>query len=269
MMRFVVAFLLAIGLIRPIATVPAKSKFVIAPTPTPTIMPAPSPEPLVGFCERVPILMYHHTETSDEVKVDGHSNLNVSAEWFAKQMAYLQQRGYKTLTITDVVSSLLNKSQLSSKVIVLTADDGYDDIFQNAYPVLQKYGLHLDLEIIAGLVGNPGYLTWDQLRQMQNSGLVHIYNHTWSHPWLPTQTADKITYEIRTAQMLLNQNLGVTAKIITYPYGAANNSVINIARAQGFTAGISTKPGQTQCDSFVMTLHRTRVGNAPLSYYGI
>lgn len=244
------------------------SKFVI-PTPTVTAIPTPTPEPLVGFCERVPILMYHHTETTDEVKTDGHSNLNVTAEWFDKQMAYLKSRGTSTLTITDVSASLLNKNKISGNSVVLTADDGYDDIYQNAYPILQKYGLHMDLEIIAGLVGNPGYLTWDQIRQMQGSGLVHIYNHTWSHPALAAQKSDKVTYEINTAQTLLNQNLGVTAKIITYPYGSFNNNVISIARGLGFTAGLTTKPGQIQCDSFIMALHRTRIGNAPLSAYGI
>lgn len=267
MLNLLIGFLLTIGIIRPLSVLGTSTE--VLPTPTPTVVPSPTPEPLVGFCERLPILMYHHTEPEAEVKTDGHANLNVTAEWFDKQMAYLKSRGTATLTITDVVTSLLNKNKLPGNSVVITADDGYDDIYQNAYPILQKYGLHMDLEIIAGLVGNKGYLTWDQLRQMQSSSLVHIYNHTWSHPSLASLKPDKVTSELSTAQTLLQQNLGVTNKIIIYPYGSFNNSVIAIAKNLGFAAGVSTLPGQIQCDSFLMALHRTRIGNAPLSTYGI
>lgn len=221
-----------------------------------------------GYCLNVPVLMYHHIEPSTQAKAEGHSSLNVDSGIFASQMAYLSSKGYNTITADDLVNALKRQGTIPSKSIVLTFDDGYSDFYTYAFPVIKQYNFKANLMIPTGLIQNNGYMTWGQLQEISSSG-SKIYNHTWSHASLGGATIDKITYEISTANKQISQYLGYTPDIFTYPYGSEGSTVINYLVSQGFRGAFSEIPGTYQCDSYLMTLHRTRIGNSQLSAYGI
>lgn len=240
-----------------------------APSSSPTSKPTPTSHPLVGFCINVPILLYHHIEPQENINGDGHKNLAVNTEYFDKQMAYLVSKGYKTLSMDELATALNTKQKLPGKNIVITMDDGYDDIYNFAFPIIKKYGVKVNLMIPTGLLGVSGYMNWNQIKEMVGSGLAFAYDHTWSHTALAGKSTEKITYEIMTAKKQLEENLGRPVNIFTYPYGSENNQVVSILKSNGFVAAASTLPGHVQCDSFIMSLHRNRVGSLPLSSYGI
>lgn len=222
-----------------------------------------------GFCQRVPILMYHHIEPMDVAAAAGHAQFTVSPAVFEAQMQYLAASGYTTLFVDEVVDFLSGQRQLPQKSIVLTFDDGYLDFYQWGYPIIGKYNLKANLLISTGLLENPGYLTWGQLKQMVGSGRVSVVNHTWSHYNLASADSAKMEFEVDTAQKQFEEYLGTTPRVFGYPYGGVNQSAIDFLTSRGFAGALSTIDGTLQCDSFLMSLHRTRVGNAPLSSYGI
>ncbi len=234
--------------------------------------PSPSPSPIPvysGFCLNVPVIFYHHIQPLAEAKAQGHGSLTVDSGIFDSQMAYLVSRGYHTISADQLVAALAGHSGVPAKSIVVSIDDGYDDIHKYAYPIIQKYGIVTSLAIPTGLMNNPGYMSWDQLREMTGSGKVFVYNHTWSHSNLAGATKDKAQYEVSTAKKQLAENLGKSSSVLFYPYGATNNTVTQILAQNGYSAGFTTIGGTTQCDSFIMSLHRTRIGNAPLASYGL
>ncbi|MCL4338576.1 polysaccharide deacetylase family protein [Patescibacteria group bacterium] len=232
------------------------------PSATPTDKPA-------GFCLNVPVLFYHHIEPYAQAKTEGHASLTVDAGFFDRQMQYLVSHGYHTITAEDLAQALLHQKILPSKPIAVTIDDGYSDIPTYAFPVAQKYHVLLNLMIPTGLLNNPGYMSWDNLKNMVNSGVVFAYDHSWSHYSMPAGNDTKDQMEIMTAKTQLEQHLGGTVNIFTYPYGSTDNRIINLLRNDGFIAAFSTKGGFLQCDSFIYDLHRTRIGNASLSAYGL
>jgi peptidoglycan/xylan/chitin deacetylase (PgdA/CDA1 family) len=238
-------------------------------TPTPTSTPTPSPTPTPsGFCLHVPVVLYHHIKPLADAAAAGQKSLDVDPSYFDGQMKYLSEQGYTSLKAEDLVNALINHTGVPAKPIIITFDDGYDDINQYAYPIARKYNMTINLMIITGLMDNPGYLSWNQLKEMVNSGTVRAYDHTWSHYPLVNGDEGKITMEINTAQQQLDDHLGTTPKVITYPNGSVDGRVISIAKNNGFIAGFSTVGGSTQCDSFIMTLHRFRIGNSTMAYYG-
>lgn len=212
--------------------------------------------------------MYHHIQPGNEAKAQGHASLNVDPTTFDSQMAYLNQTGYRTITADDLAHALTSHQGLG-KAVVVTDDDGYSDFFTYGFPVIQKYHITVNLMIPTGLMNNPGYLNWDQLKSMQGSGLVFVSNHTWSHANLGAASQDKLQFEVTTAKKQLEEQLGRPVDTFAYPYGSETNNVINYLRTNGFIAAFSTFPGTTQCDSFIMTLHRTRIGNSSLRSYGL
>lgn len=221
-----------------------------------------------NFCIKVPILMYHHIAPVSKEKGKGQGNLTVTPEFFESHLQYLQNKGYKTLKAEDVVDALITGKNLE-KSVVITIDDGYEDIYNYAYPLLKKYNSIANIMVITGLIDNTGYLSWSQLKEMKSSGLVYMYNHTWSHPSLSRLSDQKIIFEVGIARDQLKDQLGIENKIIAYPYGSFNQRIIDILVQNGFVGGFSTIPGNIQCQSFIMKLHRRRVGNVSLSYYGI
>jgi peptidoglycan/xylan/chitin deacetylase (PgdA/CDA1 family) len=245
-----------------------------SPTATASALPVatatPSAEPvLTGFCLNVPILMYHHIYPLGEAEQRGIKNLTVDPQYFEHDLEYLNAHGYRTLSVVELVNALNSHQKLEGKTAVLTFDDAYDDIYTYAYPLAQKYRITLNLMVPTGLMENSGYLTWNQLKDMVGSGIVYAYNHTWSHSALAGDDDQKITSEYKTAQQQLTDHLGSVPTIIVYPYDSYNNRVVSVLKTIGATAGLSTNPGTWQCDSFLMGLHRTRIGNSPLSAYGL
>lgn len=241
-----------------------------AATPTPTLEPKQvlAVEAQNDFCLNVPILLYHHVQPLDEARALGHAQLTVDSGIFDEQMAYLVAQGYTTISSDQVVSALLAHQQLPQKSIVVTLDDGYDDAYNYSFPIAKKYNINLDWMVPSGLLNNPGYMTWDQLKDASQNSLIHIYNHSWSHAALGDVDNAKLDQEVVLSNQQLESGLGKKISVFTYPYGTFSTSTINYLKEHGFVGGISTINGTQQCESFIMTLHRTHIGNAPLSSYG-
>lgn len=222
-----------------------------------------------GYCLNVPVLMYHHIEPESLAKTKGHTALNVDSSIFASQMAYLASKGYTAITADQLAQALKNHSQLPARSIVLTFDDGYSDFYTYALPVIKQFNLKANLMIPTGLIQNNDYMSWGQLKDAVSTGTAVVYNHTWSHASLGGAAPQKIDYEISTATKQISNYLGTNPDIFTYPYGSESTSVIAYLTQHGFIAAFSEIPGTYQCYSFIMTLHRTRIGNSPLATYGL
>jgi peptidoglycan/xylan/chitin deacetylase (PgdA/CDA1 family) len=239
-------------------------------TPYPTITTTPTLVPLTGYCLKVPVLMYHHIQPEETAKELGQTSLTVDSGVFDQQMAYLAASGYTPIWANELINALISHTGLPPKPIMITMDDGYADNDNYALPILRKNNIKANLMLASGLVGsNQDMLTWNQVDEMKNSGLIYITNHTWSHFAISNGSQDKIESEIGIAQSQIQQYTGQTVNIFTYPYGSFNNNAIETLQRKGYLGAFSEIPGQYQCDSFIMTLHRTRIGNGSLASYGI
>lgn len=236
-----------------------------------TVKPSLTPVPQVynGYCLKVPVLMYHHIQPEAQAREKGQTALTVDSGVFDQQMAYLAQNGYTTIFADELINALKSRTALNPKSVVITIDDGYADNYIYALPILQKYNIKANIMLASGLMGNPDMLTWDQVNGLKSSGLVYFTNHTWSHFAVNHGSQEKIETEIDTAQAQIQQHTGQTVNVFTYPYGAISNNAIAALQRKGYSGAFSEISGFYQCDSFLMTLHRTRIGNGSLSAYGI
>ena len=242
-----------------------------APPPAEKNTPTPIPKPTIppGFCLSVPVIFYHHVEPMAQATTAGHAQLTVDSEKFETHMQYLNDRGYTSITAEELVTAVINHTSLPGKPIVVSIDDGYLDIYSYAFPILKKYNIKTSLFISTGLLGNSGYMNWENLREMVGSGLVSIYNHTWSHYSLGRGDSSKIAYEIDTAQGQFEQYLGRKPTIFAYPYGITSQAAVDVLKKSGFAGAFTTASSWYQCDSRLYFLPRIRIGNAPLSYFGL
>ncbi len=98
----------------------------------------------------IPILMYHSVSTTNNAKF---SPFTVPPARFAEQMAYLSEQGYTPLTVTHYMQAAARGSMLPARPVVLTFDDGFEDFFTAALPVLQRYHFPATLYVATAFVG--------------------------------------------------------------------------------------------------------------------
>lgn len=244
-----------------------------APTSTPTPPPAGGPMPTIdiakyGPCKSIPILMYHHVnKLSGEQKTS--SSLTINTDVFTGQMDYLAQKGYQTITLNQLVDALNGGAVLSLKPVIITFDDGYEDFYTDVFPILKSHNFMATVFVSSGLVeSSAGYLTWSEVREMDQSGLVTVGNHTWSHKNLTGKDRAVVENEITTSQTQFESFLGKKPNFFAYPYGADNLVVESVLQQQGFKGAVVTYP-HLQCAKLPYKLGRKRIGNTSLSAYGL
>ena len=228
---------------------------------------------------QVPILMYHHISNDVPTTALGIS-LTVTQAMFRQQMDYLKQRGYHTITFYQLFDALYYKGPLPQHPIILTFDDGYDDAYQFAFPILQAHGFSGMFYIITGKVGWAAYLNWKQIKMMFAGGM-QIGSHTVHHVDMGSlllYSKDLAQQELQKSQAVLQQHLDVVIQQFCYPSGepfkhgslAVRQQIVALLAADGYV-GATTDPGMTgfyQNSSTPFVLLRTRVdGRSTLQFF--
>lgn len=246
-------------------------------SPNPIIKPSPSPSPtprpltfdemnkLYGPCVRLPTLMYHHVQSKEMAIAKKQTGLTVYTDVFKTQMEYLKNKGYNMATMSDLINFFDDGASIPTKSVLITFDDGYKDFFTDAYPILSDISFHSTIYIPTGLMQNPEYLTWDEIRSM--NPWVVFGNHTWSHKSVVTQEKVMMN-EISTADTQLSDHGLNNPKTFAYPYGPENINAENYLNSLGYKLAFTTRPGNILCKKQRLNLPRIRVGNNPLSNYG-
>jgi len=181
----------------------------------------------------VPILMYHRV---DDVALDEYW---VSRDEFEAQMKALVAYGYQAVTTEDIYDYNYSGGSLPPRPVVLTFDDGYQNVYTHAYPILMQEGLFGEFYIVTdvtvfsdlyrksshwikgGILGNP-HMTWPEIIEMAANGMV-IGSHSKSHRDLTTLTDSELDDEILGSKQELFSQAGITTASFAYPYGAGDD----------------------------------------------
>jgi len=170
---------------------------------------------------RVPVLMYH--AVSDDTW--GIRELFVSPADMEAQLQYLQENGFTTIHFSD-----LARIDQIEKPVLLTFDDGYLDNYTELFPLLQKYNAKATIFAITKSIGvHHLYFTWEQAREMADSGLVEIHSHTVGHPNLDELTYEEQQYELEQSKLDILRNLGRESYVLCYPTGRYNADTLDLA----------------------------------------
>ena len=207
---------------------------------------------------RIPILMYHSL-LKDEARWNDYV---ISPDEFERDLIYLTKNGYHTVFISDLINYVKKGAPLPENPVVITFDDGNYNGYSYAFELLKKYDCKMVMSPIASLVQeysdkedispSYGYCNWTQLREMQESGLVEIQNHSWdmhkasgrigisqlsgesNSEYMKTVGAD-----IEKAQEQIEINLGTRPRCFTYPFGAYNEQSELLIKNLGFESSLS------------------------------
>jgi peptidoglycan/xylan/chitin deacetylase (PgdA/CDA1 family) len=208
----------------------------------------------------VPILMYHYVSplpaNADAIRRD----LDVTPENFRSQMQWLKANGYHTITPDQLAGALLRGEKLPSNPIMLTFDDGYDDAYSVAFPVLKEMGFTGTFFVVSDFVdqNRGGYITWNQAKQMTAEGMS-IQDHSRLHKDMRGRTREWLDDEIIPSRDRIEATTGVRPLFFCYPSGGYDSLTIDQVRAAGFVAGFTTNDGTYVYTDNMMRLPRVRI----------
>ncbi len=197
--------------------------------------PIIAPALLPALTVKVPILMYHHV-SAKPAKNSLDFGLTVKTPDFAAQMDFLAKNGYHPITLTMLFDHLYYGLPLPRRPIILSFDDGYEDNYTDAFPILQRHHFVAEINIITGMIGG-WYLTWQQIRQMAAAG-IEIGSHTIHHLSLADVSPQTARTELLDSRTTLEQQLGVPIQFFCYPSGEPFHTG-SLARRQFITSLLS------------------------------
>jgi len=195
----------------------------------------------------VPILMYHSIDYNDKV-----TKLSVSPESFARQMEFLRRNHYNVVPLGRVVSYLQKKEKPPRNTIAITFDDGFHNNYQYAYPVLKKYNIPATIFIIVNRVGDPGFMSWEEIKELSDSGIITIGSHTMSHFWLLGSDDKFLKKEIVDSKAVIENKLGKKVDLFCYPMGSFDAKSKKAVKDAGYVCAVSTNPASSPTDVYAI-----------------
>lgn len=213
----------------------------------------------------IPILMYHYVGNNPNPTDRQRDILSIAPDKLEAQFQWLSQNGYTPITL-DTLYGVFYKKEDINKPIVLTFDDGYIDFYVNAFQILKKYNYHAVSFIPTGLIGTSYYMSWDQIKEINNSGLVSFQAHTINHLNLPSLSYSDKLYQLVTSKKTLEQQTGKTVNFIAYPYGASDPETWRAALSAGFVGGVGTWLGKSTGPGINMPRIRISGNISPLEF---
>ena len=217
--------------------------------------------PTVGL-EHPRILMYHMI--SGSLSKQKHRGLRVSPEMFERQVAWLKASNWTFIK----ASELFTEKAQGDKRVAITFDDGYEDNYSQALPILKKYDACATLYLVtdrherdwsvnknakhnSGDLMREAKLSDKQVAEMLASGVFELGGHTLTHCHLPSVDMATKTFEINECKKVLNATFATQVTSFAYPFGHYSDEDIKLCEAADFNTAVTTDEGiDTQPNAF-------------------
>ena len=220
----------------------------------------------VNVAKEIPVLMYHHfDDTSDAGAV-------VIKDEFKKQINYLKENGYNTITLQELIDFKNGKIKLPEKSILITSDDGYLSNYEFMYPILKENNMKATIFVIGENIDNaekniqegkgiPKF-NWSQAKEMYESGVIDLQSHTYdSHYKITNGKKEKSVFsmpqegeteedyisridkDIKKSIKGFEENLGYKPIALAYPYGEYSKESEKVLADNGIKVSFTVKSG--------------------------
>jgi peptidoglycan/xylan/chitin deacetylase (PgdA/CDA1 family) len=214
---------------------------------------------LTGWASKycVPVLAYHSISENLFGKLDPYHQINTSVSVFAQQMKWLRQAGYRTVDLPEMMNAL-DTGQDLSRTVVLTFDDGYQDFYSDAFPLLKQCGFTATVFLASDRIRNTAacvegadYLTWREIRELYAQG-ISFGSHSVTHADLRSLGPEQIDYELGYSKETIEQEIGAAVESFSYPFALPEEDydfiryLADTLENLGYSNGVSSAIGRAK-----------------------
>ncbi|MGA3303604.1 MAG: polysaccharide deacetylase family protein [Methylovirgula sp.] len=214
----------------------------------------------------IPILAYHRFDPA----TPGPTTVTNAA--FARQLEWLAAHHYKIVPLRAVVEGLTGKTPpVAAPAVAITADDGHRSVYTELFPIIKKEHIPVTLFIYPSAISHASYaLTWDQLKEMHDSGLVDIESHTYWHPDFRKERARQspekyrafVDDQLARSKSVLEDKLGIKVDMLAWPFGIVDPELETSAKRAGYVAAFGFNGGVAAPGGDLFDLPRIPMSNA-------
>lgn len=217
----------------------------------------------------IPVLCYH------DLRNVATNDMENTPSNFEGHLRWLKEHGYRTLSVEELVSVLKGREPAPAKAAVITFDDGYEGVYQYAYPLLKRYGMQATLFVVTSKMGDEAppmpHLTWPQIEQMDREGVIRVAVHAdemhvklgqrlLSEERKGLQPAD-VQHDLTAARSEIEAHVHHPVHFIAWPYGDYNTPLIKLACSLGYTVAFNTEYGVNRPGDSVLKIKRLRMSS--------
>ncbi len=191
----------------------------------------------------IPILCYHNFNPT----VPG--SMNMRPEKFEAQLQWLKNNNFTVIPLKEAVEYLQGKrASLPPKSVVITADDGWQSVYTYMLPLVKKYHIPVTLFIYPSVISNGKHtMTWDELKELQRTGLFDIQGHTYWHPNFiqekkklsPSAYEKFVRTQLVKSKRILENKLDTNIIFLAWPFGIYDRYLEQEAARAGYVMAFS------------------------------
>lgn len=206
------------------------------------------------------VLMYH--SICEHVEKERHNKWRVKPKDFDKQIAWFYKNKWNSYTISE----LTKLDKIPEKSFVITFDDGFEDNYTNAFPILKKYNFKATIYLVPTQTSNhweekntsvlSNLLNKEQINKMQESGLIEFGSHTLSHVNLSTIDDIQLERELVSSKQEVEKIINKECTAFAYPYGKFDDRIIKATLKAGYSNATVVKRGLYELQDDILAIKR-------------
>lgn len=211
----------------------------------------------------LPVPMYHHVLPEGSKLLGAYA---ITPQELESDLQWIRDNGYNTVLPSEVEQFVNGEGELPQNPIMLSFDDGYESFYAYAYPLLEQYGMKAVVSVIGYYSDlfseseekhiNYSHLTWNEMREMTESGLIEVGNHTYYMHQIDGRKGsarvrgekdeeyrEVLTQDLTKLQTRVEEELGVVPILFAYPFGAVGKGEPEMVAGMGFKMTLSCEEG--------------------------
>ena len=214
---------------------------------------------------QIPILVYHRF---GPLVAD---SMTVTTPAFESHLQYLSDNGYTVIPLRQLVAYRLGQaSPPPPRSVVITVDDGHYSVYTEMFPLVKQYRIPVTLFVYPSAISNAAYaMTWEQLRELQETGLFAVQSHSYWHPNFkqekkrlsPKQYEKLVERQLTLSKATLEIKLGIHVDLLAWPFGIYDDELIKKAGEAGYVAAFTLERHRATMSDHIMALPRYLMTN--------
>lgn len=206
---------------------------------------------------KVPIIIYHSVRPYIPGESIMQDRYDITPELFEQQLVYLRDHGYTPINFDTLATDIkMGTTTPAKKPVALTFDDGWENQYKYAFPLLKKYHMNATFYIYTKPIDNkkPHFLSWDQVREMSAAGMT-IGSHTLSHPFLKSLSLADMRKEIFDSKKVIEDKIGKPVLHFAQPFGYTSPEIESIIKEAGYVTARGTRKGVLHSQDDMFNIH--------------
>lgn len=218
---------------------------------------------------KIPILMYHSVVPEITQKVHPYFVTEITPQKFEQHLAFLKDNEYNVISLSEL-NGFKKENSNRSKYVVITFDDGYEDFYQHAFPLLRQYGFPATVFLPAELIGtrnkleNKTLMSWEQVKECRKHS-IEFGSHSLSHGRLIFLNKELLEYDLKKSKSIIEEKLSEVINTFSYPYKFPEDNtlfvdiLLQLLENTGYCTAVTTRIGRVSSADHDFLLKRLPV----------